>query len=51
MKKFFNDNLWWMVIIAVVLGGYALYRTFNKKNEESKTYTLEAKDVTVQDAE
>lgn len=39
MKKFFNDNLWWMVIIAIAVGGYALYRTFDSKS--SKTVTIE----------
>lgn len=33
MKKFFNDNMWWMVIIAIAVGAFALYRTFNKKEE------------------
>lgn len=41
MKKFFNDNLWWMVIIAIAVGGYALYRTFGKK-ETSESVTVEA---------
>lgn len=40
MKKFFNDNLWWMVIIAIAVGGYALYRTF-ENSKSSKTVTVE----------
>lgn len=33
MKKFFNDNLWWLMIIALAVGGYALYKVMN--NEKS----------------
>lgn len=43
MKKFFNDNMWWMVIIAIAVGGFALYRTFAKKAE-----TEEAASITIQ---
>ena len=32
MKKFINDNLWWMMIIALAVAGYALYRTTSKKS-------------------
>lgn len=33
MKKFINDNLWWMVLVAVALGGYALYRVMHNDDE------------------
>ena len=33
MKKFINDNLWWMVLVAVALGGYALYRVMHNDKE------------------
>lgn len=39
MKKFFNDNLWLMVIIALAVAGYALYRATSKKSVKE---TIEA---------
>ena len=45
MKKFINDNLWWMVIIAIALGGFAVYKIMAKK-EETESVTLSATDVT-----
>lgn len=38
MKKFFNDNMWWMVIIAIAVGGFALYKVL-KQNEETVELT------------
>ena len=39
MKKFFNDNMWWMVIIAIAVGGFALYKVLKKDNEETVELT------------
>lgn len=39
MKKFFNDNLWWMVIIAIALAGFAIYKTMGK-NEVTETVSV-----------
>jgi len=33
MKKFINDNITWIVIIALALGGYAVYSIRKSKNE------------------
>jgi len=33
MKKFFNDNITWIVIIALALGGYAAYSVWKSKKE------------------
>lgn len=41
MKKFFNDNLWWMVIIAIALAGFAIYKTMGKK-EVTETVSVSA---------
>lgn len=41
MKKFFSDNLWWMVIIAIALGGFALYKAMGKK-EVTETVSVSA---------
>lgn len=45
MKKFFNDNMWWMVIIAIAVGGFALYRTFGKADETVETATTKTAEV------
>lgn len=34
MKKFINDNLWWMMIAALAIGGYALYKVMHKDETE-----------------
>lgn len=40
MKKFINDNLWWIVLVAVALGGYALYKVMhNEDDAEPATVT------------
>lgn len=39
MKKFINDNLWWIVLVAVALGGYALYRSMHMTETETVTAT------------
>lgn len=39
MKKFFNDNMWWMVIIAIAVGGFALYKVLKQNNEETVELT------------
>ena len=44
MKKIFNDNLWWIVIIAVALAGFALYKTMNKK-EVTETVSVSASET------
>jgi len=36
MKKFINDNLWWIVIVAVALGGYALYKVTRKDETDDE---------------
>jgi len=36
MKKFLNDNITWIVIIALLLGGYAAYQV-RKANKEKAT--------------
>jgi len=33
MKKFFNDNITWIVIIALALGGYAAYYVWKSKKD------------------
>lgn len=33
MKKFFNDNLWWLMIVSLAVGGYALYKIMHKDDE------------------
>lgn len=33
MKKFINDNLWWMLLIALVLGGYAAYKIYKAEKD------------------
>lgn len=33
MKKFFNDNLWWLMIVALAVGGYALYKVMHAEKE------------------
>lgn len=40
MKKFISDNLWWMMIVAIALGAFALYKTMKKDNGESSTSSL-----------
>ncbi len=40
MKKFFNDNLWWLMIVALVLGGYAAYMIY-KSNKEADIVSAE----------
>lgn len=35
MKKFINDNLWWMVVVALAVGGYALYKVMHNENGET----------------
>lgn len=37
MKKFINDNLWWMMIIAIALGGFAVYKIYTNNKEEGTT--------------
>lgn len=39
MKKFINDNLWWMMIIAIALGGFAVYKIYKNNNGEGTTDT------------
>jgi len=34
MKKFFNDNITLIVIVALVLGGYAAYSVWKEKKEK-----------------
>lgn len=41
MKKFINDNLWWMMIIAIALGGLAVYKIYSNKGSEPTTPTNE----------
>lgn len=41
MKKFINDNLWWMLVIALVLGGYAAYKIY-KAEHDADTVTTPA---------
>lgn len=41
MKKFFNDNLWWMMIISLAVGGYALYKVMHKDDETNITDAAE----------
>lgn len=41
MKKFINDNLWWMLLIALVLAVYAAYKIF-KAEKESDVMTPSA---------
>lgn len=33
MKKFINDNLWCMLLVALVLGGYAAYKIRKSEKE------------------
>ena len=40
MKKFFNDNLHWFVIIALILAGFAVYKI--AKANGGKLFTKEA---------
>ncbi len=40
MKKFISDNLWWMMIAAIAIGAFALYRTYNKKDGDTNTKSL-----------
>ena len=39
MKKFINDNLWWMMIIAIALGGFAVYKIYSNNKVEDSTDT------------
>lgn len=34
MKKFFNDNLWWLMIVSLAVGGYALYKIMHKDEDQ-----------------
>lgn len=34
MKKFFNDNLWWLMIVSLAVGGYALYKIMHKNDDD-----------------
>lgn len=34
MKKFFNDNMWWIMIVALVGVGYCVW-TIRKNNDET----------------
>lgn len=34
MKKFINDNLWWMLVISLCLGGYAAYKIYKAEKDE-----------------
>lgn len=40
MKKFINDNLWWMLLIALVLGGYAAWKIY-KSEKDSEIVSAE----------
>lgn len=33
MKKFISDNMWWMVVLAIAIGGFALYKIYHKDDE------------------
>ena len=46
MKKFISDNLWWMVIVAIALGGFALYKTMHKSEETEKVSISATETVT-----
>lgn len=42
MKKFISDNLWWMMIVAIALGAFALYKTMKKdEGENTSSLTIE----------
>lgn len=40
MKKFINDNLWWMLLIALVLGGYAAWK-IHKSEKDTEIVSAE----------
>lgn len=35
MKKFISDNMWWIVLLALAIGGVALYKIMRPKSDES----------------
>lgn len=37
MKKFISDNLWWMMIVAIALGAFAVYKTMKKDDGENNS--------------
>jgi len=37
MKKFINDNITWIVVIALILGAYAVYTIRKQKKEIEDT--------------
>lgn len=41
MKKFINDNLWWILLVALVLGGYAAYKIY-KAEKDTETLSPSA---------
>lgn len=34
MKKFFSDNLWWLMIVSLAVGGYALYKIMHQDDDK-----------------
>lgn len=46
MKKFISDNLWWMMIVAIALGTFALYKTMKKDDGETVTKSLTVEEKT-----
>ena len=41
MKKILNDNITWIVVIALVLGGYAAYSVWKSKKETANSESAE----------
>lgn len=39
MKKFISDNMWWMVIAAIAIGAFALYKIYHNDDEVVVTET------------
>lgn len=35
MKKFISDNMWWIVLLALATGGFALYKIMRPKDDET----------------
>lgn len=41
MKKFVSDNIMWIVLVALALGAFAVYKITKKEETPSETTTEE----------
>ena len=41
MKKFFSDNMMWLVLAALIIGGYCLYKILKSEGKIGKNEAAE----------